>query len=74
MVELRSPSDRIRVLKEKMQEYVDNGSRLGWLIDPFARRVYVYRAGVPVEELENPERISGDPVLFGFVLDLTKVW
>ena len=51
-----------------------NGARLGWLIDPYQKRVYVYRPGVPVEKLDNPKTISGDPELPGFVLEVAKVW
>ncbi|MYF73458.1 MAG: Uma2 family endonuclease [Gemmatimonadetes bacterium] len=74
VIELRSESDQLAPLQEKMREYLDNGLSLGWLIDPYTRRVYVYRSGLPVEELEQPSRISGDPVLRGFELDLDEVW
>ena len=76
VVELRSPSDRLRDVQAKMQEYMDNGVRLGWLIDPLdpARRVYVYRPGAPVEELERPETLSGEPELPGFTLDMAPIW
>jgi Uma2 family endonuclease len=74
VVEIRSPSDRLSMAQEKMQEYLDNGARLGWLIDPHGRVVYVYRPNQPVERLENPATLSGDPVLPGFVLDLQKIW
>lgn len=57
-----------------MSEYLDNGLRLGWLIDPFARRVHVYRPGLDVEVLDDPDGIDGDPVLPGFSLDLSVVW
>lgn len=57
-----------------MQEYIDNGAQLGWLLDPVDRRVYVYRPGIVMECLENPETIAGDPVLPGFVLELAKIW
>ena len=70
VVELRSPSDSIKELKEKMEEYIENGAQLGWLIDPFQKKVYVYRPNAEVEELDNPASISGDPLLKGFVLDL----
>ena len=73
-IELRSPTDRLNVLQDKMQEYLDNGMRLGWLIDPEQRRVYVYRPETSVQQLENPETISGDPILPGFVLDLREIW
>jgi len=76
VIELRSSSDRLRGLQGKMEEYMENGVRLGWLIDPLdpVRRVYVYRPGAAVETLEAPESLSGDPELPGFVLDLQAVW
>ncbi|MGH7964648.1 MAG: Uma2 family endonuclease [Candidatus Binatia bacterium] len=74
VVELRSPSDRLADLQEKMQEYLDNGALLGWLIDPLEQRVYVYRPGQPVETLDNPPTLSGDPVLPGFVLHVRELW
>ena len=73
-VELRSPSDRLGYVQAKMQEYMDNGVRLGWLIDPFQRRVHVYRPGAAVKVLEGPETLSGDPELPGFSLDLKPIW
>jgi Uma2 family endonuclease len=74
VLELRSPSDRLSDVRDKMEEYLANGARLGWLLDPVARRVFVYRPNSPVERLDNPERVSGDPILPGFVLDLREVW
>ena len=74
VVELRSPSDRLSTLHDKLAEYVANGARLGWLLDPPTRQVYVYRPGVPVACLENPDQVSGDPVLPGFRLDVREVW
>lgn len=74
VVELRSPSDRLSVVQEKMQEYVENGARLGLLLDPTLKRVHVYRPDELVRILENPEAVSGEPVLPGFVLDLREVW
>lgn len=74
VIELRSPSDTLKTVQEKMQEYLDNGAQLGWLIDPSERRVYVYRPEIAVECLDNPANISGDPELPGFVLDLTRLW
>jgi len=74
VVELRSSSDSLKDLQEKMQQYIDNGVRLGWLIDRKQRRVYVYRPGVPVEVRENPETVSGSPELPGFVLNLGRIW
>ena len=74
VVELRSPSDALRSLQAKMREYIANGARLGWLIDPFERRVYVYRPGAEVECLENPSAVSGDPMLRGLSLNLDRIW
>ncbi len=74
VIELRSPTDSLSFLQAKMQEYVDNGAQLGWLIDPDQRRAYVYRPDRQVELLENPSEISGDPVLPGFTLNLQRIW
>jgi Uma2 family endonuclease len=74
VLELRSPSDRLPELQDKMAEYLTNGARLGWLIGPIERVVYVYRPGEVVECLETPEDLSGEPVLPGFVLNLAAVW
>jgi len=74
VVELRSASDNLTPLKTKMQEYIDNGALLGWLIDRKKRQVYIYRPGVTVECLDNPATISGESVLPGFMLDLSKIW
>ncbi len=57
-----------------MSEYIENGVRLGWLIDPYERRVHVYRADESVEILENPQKVSGEAVLPDFELDLTEIW
>ena len=73
VVELRSPSDRLPVLRDKMREYVDNGARLGWLIDPLGGQVFVYRPGASVERLEEPDHVSADPVLPGFRLDMEEI-
>jgi Uma2 family endonuclease len=74
VIKLRSASDNLTPLKTKMQEYIDNGALLGWLIDCKKRQVYIYRPGVAVECLDNPATVTGDPVLPGFVLDLSKIW
>ena len=74
VVELRSPTDRLKDLQEKMQEYLVNGARLGWLIDPLEKRVCIYRPGQPVEVLDDPLAVSGDPVLPGFVLQVRELW
>lgn len=74
VIELRSSTDRLKRLKEKMEEYIANGARLGWLIDPLERKVYVYRPDAEVEVLDDPATLSGDLVLPGFTPDLTKIW
>ncbi|NEO38681.1 MAG: Uma2 family endonuclease [Moorea sp. SIOASIH] len=74
VVELRSPSDKLETLQNKMTEYMDNGAKLGWLIDRKHQRVYVYRPGVETERLDNPATVSGEAVLPGFVLKLSKIW
>ena len=73
-IELRSSSDALGAAQSKMHEYLDNGLRLGWLIDPFARRVYVYRPGVDVHVLDDPDGVDGAPVLPSFRLDLSRIW
>lgn len=72
-IELRSRTDRLSTLQAKMREYRDNGVRLGWLIDPKSRRVEVYRSGQEVEILLNPESLSGEDVLPGFILSLQGI-
>jgi Uma2 family endonuclease len=74
VAELRSKSDSLRALQAKMQEYIENGAQLGWLIDPFKKKVYVYRPQVAVKVLDNPPEVSGDPLLSGFTLDVQSLW
>ncbi len=74
VVELSSPSDRVSEVRKKMEEYMENGASLGWLIDPFKRQVYVYRPNEEVVVLNNPETVSADPLLPGFTLNLTELW
>ncbi|MBG1259936.1 Uma2 family endonuclease [Nostoc commune] len=74
VIELRSSSDRLIKLQEKMQEYIDNGASLGWLIDRQNRKVYIYRTNRELEVLENPEAITGNPELPGFILRMAKIW
>jgi Uma2 family endonuclease len=73
-IELRSKSDNMEPLRRKMQEYIDNGLHLGWLIDTKNKKVEIYRANQPVEVLDNPRSLSGEDVLPGFVLDLQVVF
>lgn len=72
-VELRSASDSLKSLREKMQEYIENGVRLGWLINPRDRQMEIYRPGQAVEVLQSPTTLSGEDVLPGFVLDLSQI-
>jgi Uma2 family endonuclease len=74
VIELRSESDRLSDLQEKMQEYIDNGAQLGWLINLQERTVYIYRPSGEVERRENAASVSGEPVLPGFVLNLQDIW
>ncbi|HEY9876941.1 MAG TPA: Uma2 family endonuclease [Leptolyngbyaceae cyanobacterium] len=74
VVELRSASDTLASLQAKMQEYVENGVVLGWLIDRKNRTIYVYRPGKAPVILENPETVSGDPELPKFCLRMAKIW
>jgi Uma2 family endonuclease len=74
VIELRSESDDLSDLKAKMNEYVENGVRLGWLIDPRTKTVHIYRPGRESESRENAGLISGEDVLNGFELDLTEIW
>ncbi|MEG3920624.1 Uma2 family endonuclease [Microcoleus sp. T3_A4] len=74
VVELRSKTDNMEPLRAKMKEYMNNGARLGWLIDRKNKKVEIYRPSQDVEVLENPISLSGEDVLPGFVLDLTEVW
>jgi Uma2 family endonuclease len=73
-VELRSDTDSLPMLLNKMDEYIENGATLCWLIDPQKRRVYVYRAGEEVVVLENPTVVSGEPLLRGFELQMEEIW
>lgn len=74
VMELRSKTDSIEDLHTKMQEYLDNGVSLGWLLDPSTRTVYIYRPNAELKVLKDPAQVSGDPELRGFVLDLADVW
>ncbi|MHC5723615.1 MAG: Uma2 family endonuclease [Nostoc sp.] len=74
VIELLSPSDSLKVAQEKMREYIDNGVRLGWLINRKSRQVEIYRQGKEVEVLESPVTLSGEDVLQGFILNLEAIW
>ena len=74
IIELRSQSDALMMLQAKMEEYIANGAQLGWLIDPLERKVHIYRHGVAPEVLDNPETVSGEPLLKGFTLNVRPIW
>lgn len=74
VAEVMSPTNTLEELQDKMAEYIANGVRLGWLIDRYEARVWIYRPGKTVECLENPTTISGDPVLPGFVFNVAEIW
>ena len=74
VVELLSPSDSLSATQRKMQEYMDNGTRLGWLLVRASRRVEIYRQGQEVEVLESPVSLSEEDILPGFVLNLEPIW
>lgn len=74
VIELRSSTDSVKTLQAKMREYIENGVRLGWLIDPKNRKVYIYRTNGETETLQNPETLSGEDVLQGFELNVREIW
>ncbi len=74
VVELRSKSDSLKELQEKMVEYIENGAALGWLIDAATKTIYVYRQNENVEILNDPETVSGEPWLKNFELNLSEIW
>ncbi|MDZ8188536.1 MAG: Uma2 family endonuclease [Nostoc sp. ChiSLP02] len=74
VLELMSPSDTLRETQEKMREYIDNGVKLAWLINPKMRQVEIYRLGQPVEILTSPQQLSGEDILPGFILNLSIIW
>lgn len=74
VIELLSLSDSLKVAEDKMKEYRDNGTFLGWLINRKSRQVEIYRIGREVEVLNFPESLSGEDVLSGFILNLDPIW
>ena len=66
-------TDRVSDRREKVREYIDNGAHLEWSIDPAEKRVHIYRPGQPVEVLDDPVSVSGDPILPGFVLNVLEL-
>ena len=74
LLELMSPTDSLKDTQDKMQEYMNNQVKLGWLINRKMRRVEIYRQGQEIEILECPRELSGEDILPGFVLNLQAVW
>ena len=74
VLELRSHCDSLRLLQAKMEEFMDNGSRLGWLLDIKGKRAYEYHPSEAMKIIENPDNLSGEPVLPGFTLELREIW
>jgi Uma2 family endonuclease len=74
VMELMSPSDSLNLTQSKMQEYRDNGARLGWLINRKDREVEIYRINRPIEVLQSPATLSSEDVLPEFILDLETIW
>ena len=73
VVELRSKTDALKPLQEKMQEYIDNGAKLGWLIDRQNQQVAIYRLNQPIEIVKSPSSLSGESILPNFTLDLAEI-
>lgn len=74
VIELRSESDTLEPLQQKMQEYINNGLRLGWLINPQDQQVEIYKTEQPKRVLQNPNQVDGEDVLPGFVFDISILW
>jgi Uma2 family endonuclease len=73
VLELRSSSDRLPDLQEKMEEYIANGAKLGWLLDPIENCAIIYRPGQAAERIDKPAILSGEPVLPGFKFDFNEI-
>ncbi|MBO3459072.1 Uma2 family endonuclease [Aetokthonos hydrillicola Thurmond2011] len=74
VIEILSPNDSLKKTQNKMQEYIENGCRLGWLINRKLQEVAIYRPGQDVEVLKLPQTLCGESVLPGFILNLQPVW
>lgn len=74
VIEIMSPTDSLKATQEKMREYIENGTRLGWLINRKNKKVEIYRQGKEVEILDHPQNLSGEDVLPDFVMDLKLIW
>ena len=74
VIELRSKTDRLKTLQDKLVEYLDNGVELGWIVDPLLAQVHIYEAGKPVQVLDRPVTVAGTGCVAGFVLDLKEIF
>ena len=74
IVEVRSPGQSVPQQQRKMEEWMDNGVQLGWLVDPIGQNVFIYRAGQEPERLHRPEALSGEDVMEGFVMSCERLW
>ena len=74
VIELKSPTDRMKSLRSKMVEWIENGAELGWLIDPDRRIVTIYRQGREPEQLDKPDAVTGEGPVKGFRLELSEIW
>ncbi len=74
IIEVRSRSDNLPPLEDKMLEYIANGAQMAWLIDSLKKRVYIYRPGLDTQMLEDPDKVRGDPELPDFILDVRELW
>jgi Uma2 family endonuclease len=74
VIKLRSESDRLPAVTEKIKAWMANEVELGWLVDPYAREVHIYEAGVAAPRIEKGPQASGSGPVAGFVLDLAEVW
>ena len=74
MIELLSPSDRLSATRKKLEEFLENGASLAWLIDPFRRVVEIYRPAREPEIVDNPQSVTGEGALASFVLDLRPIF
>ena len=74
IIEVRSPSQSIGDQQAKMRRWMDNGVRLGWLVDPYDKQIWIYRADGSVEQLDRPAELSGEDVCVGLTIDMAQVW
>ena len=74
IVEIRSPSDSLTQLQQKLDLWITRGARLAWLIDPDHTTAHIYRPGQPPEVLTKPQSLSGEDIAPGLTVDLTRIW